>query len=67
MTGLLLSLACDAQVVALHAESASFAVALANKLVVHHAAILRAAEYNRALAIKSLPCLQCQGRCQMHQ
>ena len=65
-TGLLLSLARDAQVAAQHAESASFAVALANKLVICHATILQAAEYNRALAIKSLPCLQRQGHCQMH-
>ena len=65
-TGLLLFLAHDAQATAQCAESASFAVALANKLVVRHATILQAAEYDRALAIKSLPCLQCQGHCLMH-
>ena len=66
MTELRLSLARDAQVAAQCAVSASFAVALASKLLVRHAAILQAAEYNRALAIKSLPCLQHQGRCLMH-
>ena len=49
------------------AGNASFVVALAVELVAHHAAILRAAECDRALAAKSLPCLQCQGRCLMHQ
>ena len=66
MTGLLLSLACDAQVVALHAESASFAVALANKLVVRHAAALLIVECDQELAAKSLPYLQRQGHCLMH-
>ena len=67
MTGLLLSLARDAQVAALRAESATSAIALASELVAHHAAILRAAGCDRVLAIKSLPCLQRQGRCLMHQ
>ena len=49
------------------AGNASFVVALADELVARHAAILRAAGCDQALAIKFLPCLQCQGRCQMHQ
>ena len=49
LIGLLLFLARNAQAAAQRAESASFAVALANKLVVHHAAILQAAEYDRGL------------------
>ena len=48
------------------AVNASFVVALAVELVARHAAILRAARCDRALAIKSLPCLQRQGHCQMH-
>ena len=57
----------DALVADRLAGNASFVVALAVKLVGCHAAILRAAGCNRALAIKSLPCLQCQGCCLMHQ
>ena len=49
------------------AGNASFVVALAVKLVARHAAILRAAECDRALAVKSLPCLQHLGRCLRHQ
>ena len=67
MTGLLLSLARDAQVAALRAESVTFAVALANELVVRHAAALLIVECDQELAAKSLPYLQCQGRCLMHQ
>ena len=66
MTGLL-SLALNAQVAAQHAESATFAVALANELVVRHAAALLIVECNQELAAKSLPYLQRQGRCLMHQ
>ena len=66
MTGLLLSLALDARVAVQHAESATFAVALANKLVIRRAAALLIAECDQELAAKSLPYLQCQGRCLMH-
>ena len=66
MTGLLLSLALNARVAAQRAESASFAVALANKLVARRAAILPVAECNQELATKSVPCLQRQGHCLMH-
>ena len=62
-----MSLARDARVAARRAESATFAVALANKLVVRHAAALLIVECNQELAAKSLPYLQCQGRCVMHQ
>ena len=65
MTGLRLFLELGAQVAALLARSATFAIALAIKPVAHHAAILRVAECDRVLAAKSLPCLQCQGRCLM--
>ena len=65
MTGLL-SLALNAQVAAQHAESATFAVALANELVIRHAAALLIAECDQELAAKSVLCLQCQGRCLMH-
>ena len=57
----------DVLVAAQRAKSATFAVALAIKPVARHAAVLPIVECNRALAIKSLPCLQRQGRCQMHQ
>ena len=67
MTGLLLSLARDAQVAALRAESATSAIALVVKPVAHHAAALRVAKCDRVLAAKSLPYLQRQGRCLMHQ
>ena len=66
MTGLLLSLARDAQVAALRAENATSAIALVVEPVAHHAAALRVTKCNRVLAAKSLPCLQCQGRCLMH-
>ena len=58
----------DAQVADWLAGNASFATALVVKPVMQprHAAILRAAECNQALAVKSLPCLQCQGCCLMH-
>ena len=56
----------DAQVADRLAGNASFVVALADELVARHAAILRAAGCDRALAAKSLPCLQRQGHCQMH-
>ena len=36
-------------------------------LVAHHAAVLPIAECDRAPIAKSLPCLQCQGCCLMHQ
>ena len=45
----------------------SFAVALANELVVRHAAALLIAECDQELAAKSLPYLQRQGRCLMRQ
>ena len=57
MTGLLLSLARDAQVAAQRAKSATFAVALAIEPIARHAAALRVAKCNRVLAAKSLPCL----------
>ena len=65
-TGLLLSLARDARVAAQHVETASFTAGRAIEPVARHAAILRVAECNRVLAAKSLPYLQCQGRCLMH-
>ena len=65
MTGLLLSLARNAQVAAQRVESATFAVALANELVVCHAAALLIVECDQELAAKSLPYLQRQGRCLM--
>ena len=67
MTGLLLYLARDAQVAAQRAKSATFAVALANKLVVRYAAALLIVECDQELAAKSLPHLQRQGHCLMHQ
>ena len=66
MTGLLLSLARDAQVAALRAESATFAVALAIEPVARHAAVLLIAGCDRVPIAKSLPNFQRQGRCQMH-
>ena len=66
MTGLLLSLARDAQVAALHAKSATFAVALAIKLIARHAAALRVAKCDRVLAAKSVLNFQRQGRCLRH-
>ena len=66
MTGLLLSLALDAQVAALRAKSATFAVALAIEPIARHAAALRVAKCNRVLATKSLLNFQCQGRCLRH-
>ena len=66
MTGLLLSLARDAQVAAQRAKSATFAVALVIKPVAHHAAVLLVAKCDRVLAAESLPNFQHQGRCQMH-
>ena len=56
----------DAQVADWLAGSATFATALVVEPVICHAAILPIAGCNRVLAIKSLPCLQCQGRCLMH-
>ena len=67
MTGLLLSLARDAQVAALRAESATSAIALVVEPVAHHAAVLKVTECNRVLATKSLPYSQHQGLCLMHQ
>ena len=64
-TGLLLFLAHDAQVAAQHAESASFAVALASKPVAHHAAVLLIAGCDQVPIAKSLPNFQRQGRCLM--
>ena len=55
----------DAQVADRLAGNASFATALVVEPVACHAAIFRAAECNRALAVKSLPCLRCQGHCLM--
>ena len=49
------------------AGNASFVVALAVELVACHAAILRAAGCDRVPAVKSVPCLQRQGCCHMHQ
>ena len=66
MTGLLLSLARNAQVAAQRAKSATSAIALVVEPVARHAAALRVAKCDRVLAAKSLPCLQHQGRCQMH-
>ena len=66
MTGLLLSLALDARVAAQHVEIASFATGRAIESVARHAAVLPIAGCDRVLAAKSLPCLQHQGRCQMH-
>ena len=57
---------CDAQVADRHAESASFAVALASELVVCRAAALLIAECDQELAAKSVPCLQCHRHCLMH-
>ena len=57
----------DAQVADRPAGNTSFATALVVEPVACHAAILRAAECNRVLAVKSLPCLQRQGCCLMHQ
>ena len=65
MTGLLLSLARDAQVAAQRAESATFAVALAIEPIAHHAAALQVAKCDRVLAAKSLLNFQRQGRCLM--
>ena len=67
MTGLLLSLARDAQVAALRAKNTAFAVALAIEPIAHHAAALRVAKCDRVLAAKSLPYLQHQGCCLMRQ
>ena len=53
MTGLRLSLACDARVAAQRAKSASFAVALASEPVARHAAALLIAECGQELAAKS--------------
>ena len=57
----------DAQVADRLAGNASFATALVVEPAACHAAILQAAECNQALAVKSLPCLQRQGCCLMHQ
>ena len=46
--------------------SATSAIALVVAPVACHAAALRVAKCNQVLAAKSLPCLQCQGRCLMH-
>ena len=67
MTGLLLSLARNAQVAALRAKSATFAVALAIEPIAHHAAALRVAKCDQVLAARSLPYLQRQGCCLMRQ
>ena len=45
--------------------SVTLPIALATKPVTHCAAVLPIAECNQALAVKSLPCLQHQGRCLM--
>ena len=66
MTVLLLSLARDAQVVALRAESATSAIAPVVEPIARHAAALRVAKCNRVLAAKSLLNFQRQGRCLMH-
>ena len=63
MTGLLLSLARNAQVAALRAESATSAIALVVEPVARHAAILPVAECDRVLAAKSLLNFQRQGCC----
>ena len=65
MTGLLLSLARDAQVAAQHAKSVTFAVAFAIKPIARHAAALLIAECNQELAAKSLLNCQRQGHCLM--
>ena len=57
----------NAQVAGWLAENVSFAVALAIKPVAPHAAIFPVDECNQVLTAKSLPCLQCQGHCLMHQ
>ena len=57
----------DAPIADWLARNASFAVALAVELVARHAAILLIAGCNRVPTAKSLPCLQRQGRCLMHQ
>ena len=67
MTGLLLSLARDAQVAALRAESATSAIALVVEPVARHAAALRVAGCDRVPIAKSLPYLQRQGCCLMRQ
>ena len=66
MTGLLLSLARDAQVAALHTKSATFAVALVIEPVTRHAAVLLVAKCNRVLAAESLLNFQRQGHCLRH-
>ena len=63
----LLFLARDAQVAAQRVESVSFAAGLAIEPSAHHAAVLLIAACDRAPIAKSLPCLQRQGRCLMHQ
>ena len=65
MTGLLLSLARDAQVAAQHVEIASFATGRAIEPVACHAAVLPIAGCNQVLAAKSLLNFQRQGRCLM--
>ena len=65
-TRLLLSLARNAQVAALRAKSATFAVALAIEPIAHHAAVLRVAKCDRVLAAESLPNFPRHGLCQMH-
>ena len=67
MTRLHLFHEVGAQVAALLARSATFAIALVSEPVARHAAVLPIVECDQVLAIKSLPCLQCQGRCLMHQ
>ena len=62
-----LFLARGAQVAALLARSATLPIALANELVVCHAAILLIAGCDRVPIAKSLPNSQRQGRCLMHQ
>ena len=57
----------NAQVADRLAGNASFATALDIEPVACHAAIFRAAKCNQVLDTESLPCLQCQGRCLMHQ
>ena len=57
----------DAPVADRLAGNVSFAAALAVELVARHAAILQVAGCDRVLAVKSVPCLQRQGRCLMHQ
>ena len=65
MTGLLLSLALDAQVAVQHAEIASFATGRAIEPVARHAAVLLIAGCDRVPIAKSLPNFQRQGRCLM--